>query len=131
MKYHRPLMAILLLGIPLGCATPERPRSRPESAPATGSPPGIEDIYIFRSLREERAMPDAFCAPGKTGFKAKVQDRYTFKAVITRAPDGKVVDARIHDAGTLHACFDGIPGVPDANFYAEGVLAGISAVGRG
>jgi hypothetical protein len=37
---------------------------------------------------------------------------------------------RLHDASTLHACFDGAPGV-DANFYAEGVIAGVSATGRG
>src|SRR5256885_16108933 len=66
----------------------------------------------------------------RSGFTAKAQDRFSFKAVVTRAPDGKVVDARLHDAGTLHACSDGAPGV-DANFYAEGVLAGVSATGKG
>jgi hypothetical protein len=54
-----------------------------------------------------------------------------FKAVSTRPQDGKVIDARLHDAGTLHACFDSAPGVPETNFYAEGVLAGVSATGKG
>jgi hypothetical protein len=31
----------------------------------------------------------------------------------------------------LRACFDGVPGVPDANFYAEGVIAGVPATGKG
>jgi hypothetical protein len=128
MKYLRPLIAIALLGILVACSTPGRPRSAGDSA---DSPPGVEDIYILRSLREARSTPDEFCAPSKTGFTAKVQDRYSFKAVVTRAPDGKVVDATVHDAGTLHACFDGVPGVPDANFYAEGVIAGVPATGKG
>jgi hypothetical protein len=85
----------------------------------------------LRSLREDRSAPDAFCAASKTGFTAKVQDRYSLKAVVTRAPDGKVVDAKGHEAGMLRACFDGAPGVPDANFYAEGVIADVPATGKG
>jgi len=127
----RPLIALAILGTLAACSTPGSARSTPDSAASISSPPGVEDIYVFRSLREERSAPDAFCAASKTGFTAKVQDRYSFKAVMTRAPDGKVVDARLHDAGTLHACFDGVPGVPDANFYAEGVIAGVSATGKG
>jgi hypothetical protein len=50
---------------------------------------------------------------------------------VTRAPDGKVVDARVHNAGSLLGCFDAIPGVPDANFYAEFTVAGVSATGKG
>jgi len=67
----------------------------------------------------------------RVGFAAKSQDRYVFKAVVTRAPDGKVVDAISHPAGTLQACFDAFPGVADANFYAEGTFAGIRATGKG
>jgi hypothetical protein len=88
----QPLIALATLGTLAACSTPGSPRSTPESAASIGSPAGVEDIYVFRSLREERSPPDAFCAPSKTGFTAKVQDRYTFKAVVTRAPDGKVVD---------------------------------------
>ena len=44
----------------------------------------VEDIYVFRSLREERSAPDQFCAASKAGFTAKVQDRYTFRAVVAQ-----------------------------------------------
>jgi hypothetical protein len=82
-------------------------------------------------LRETRSAAAEFCDPSKIGFTAKLEDRYSFKAVSTRPQDGKVVDARIHDAGTLHACLEGAPGATETNFYAEGVLAGVSATGKG
>jgi hypothetical protein len=127
----RPLIVLTFLATLVACSTPRgSPEARDERSLSDGAP-GVEDIYILRSLREERSVPGPFCDAKKTGFTAAVQDRYSFKAVVTRVPDGKVMDARMHDAGTLQACFDGIPGVPDANFYAEGVMAGISAIGKG
>ena len=131
MPCRRPLIALAILGTLAACSTPGSPRSTRDSAALSDSSPGVEDIYILRSLREERSAPDPFCAASKTGFIARVQDRYSFRAVVTRAPDGKVVDAKAHEAGMLRACFDGVPGAADANFYAEGVIAGIPATGRG
>ena len=90
-----------------------------------------EDIYVLRSLRETRSAAAAFCDASKIGFTAKLEDRYLFKAVSTRPQDGKVVDARLHDAGTLHACFESAPGAAETNFYAEGVVAGVAATGKG
>jgi hypothetical protein len=114
----------------LSCATAGSSVSYADPAPSTGNS-DVEDIYILRSLLEQRSAPDEFCAVSKVGFVATVQDSYSFKAVITRAPDGRVVDARTHESGTLRACFDGAPGTPDANFYGEGVFAGVSATGKG
>jgi hypothetical protein len=131
MKCLRPLIALVILGTLVACSTSGGPRSTPDSAAAIGGPPGVEDIYVLRSLREERSAPDTFCDAAKIGFTAKVQDRYSFKAVVTRASDGKVVDASSHEAGMLRACFDGAPGVPDTNFYGEGVIAGVPATGKG
>jgi hypothetical protein len=92
----------------------------------------VEDIYVLRSSRQSRlTTPGAFCDGAKIGFPAQIEDQYSFKAVATRASDGKVVDASQHDAGTLHACFDSVPGIADTNFYAEGVIAGITATGKG
>ena len=100
------------------------------SSTATSSP--VEDIYVLRSLRDSRSTtPGGFCDSGKIGFVAQIEDQYSFKAVATRAGDGKVVDASHHDTGTLHACFDSVPGVADTNFYGEGVIAGITATGKG
>jgi len=36
----------------------------------------------------------------------------------------------IHDAGTLHACFESAPGASETNFYAEGLVAGVAATGK-
>lgn len=114
----------------VACTTIRRsPEARNERT--VQAPSAIEDIYILRSLREERSAPGSFCDAGKIGFTAAVEDRYSFKAVVTRESDGKVVDARMHNAGSLHACFDGIPRVQDTSFYAEGVMAGVSATGKG
>jgi hypothetical protein len=129
MHCQRALFGIVILGALSGLAGAAPPPA-PEASAARASP-GIEDIYIFRSLRVERSAPDAFCDAAKIGFTAARLDRYVFKAVVTRAPDGKVVDARSHQSGTLRACFDGNPGDADVNFYAEGVLAGVAATGKG
>jgi hypothetical protein len=130
MKGIRPFVVLALLATLEACSTPRVSLEARNERSSQGSS-AVEEIYILRSLREERSVPGPFCDAGRTGFTAAVQDRYSFKAVITREPDGKVVDARMHDAGTLEACFDGIPGVPDTNFYAEGVMAGVSATGKG
>jgi hypothetical protein len=122
---------MLILGTVAACLPQSRAQQTPDPTAAnTGSSP-VEDIFILRSLRVERSPPGDFCAPSKIGFTAGVQDRYVFKAVVTRPEDGKVIDAVTHPAGTLQACFDGAPGIGDRDFYAEGVLAGIAATGKG
>jgi hypothetical protein len=125
-----PLGTLAILATLAACSAAGNPHATSGSPPAAG-PPGVEDIFVVRSLREGRAAPGDFCAVAKIGFTAKMEDRYVFKAVLTREPDGKVVDATTHQAGTLHACFDAAPGVADANFYAEGVIAGVSVTGKG
>jgi hypothetical protein len=131
MKVDRPLIVLTCLATVVGCSAPRRSPETHIEQTLNLTGPGVEDIYILRSLREERSVQGPFCDASKIGFTATIQDRYSFKAVMTRVPDGKLVDARIYDAGWLQACFDGIPGVPDTNFYAEGVMAGISATGKG
>lgn len=106
------------------------PRAETASLIETKSP--VEDIYLLRSLRDARSTtPGEFCNATKIGFKADLEDRYTFKAVATQPKDGRVVDANRQNAGTLHACLDGAPGAADANFYAEGQIAGVTATGKG
>jgi hypothetical protein len=127
----RPLIALAILGTLVACPTLGSPQSTPDSAASITSPPGVEDIYVLRSMRETRSAAAAFCDASKIGFMAKLEDRYVFKAVSTRPQDGKVVDARARDAGTLRACFEGAPGISETNFYAEGVFAGVTATGKG
>jgi len=130
MKCMMRMITFLLLSNLGACSTAGGLRATPD-AKTSNSPPGIEDIYILRSLREARSAAAAFCDASKIGFTAKFEDRYSFKAVSTRPQDGKVVDARLHDAGSLHACFESAPGVSETNFYAEGVVAGVAATGKG
>jgi hypothetical protein len=128
-KYAKTLIGLLTVGALVTYAAQAGARQAPDPQSAVGASPGLEDIYVLRSLREERTAPGDFCAQSKIGFKATRQDRYVFKAVVTRPADGKVIDVVSHPAGTLRACFDA--GAPDLNFYAEGVLAGVMATGKG
>lgn len=130
MRCVRQVITLLVFGALVACSTQGEPRRTPE-AKGSVSPAGVEEIYVLRSWRETRAAAGAFCDASQSGFTAKLEDHYVFKAVSTRAQDGKVIDARLHDAGTLHACFDGIPGLSETNFYAQGVFAGIAATGKG
>lgn len=112
----------------LGCSTPRIPQS---SKAGGGISQGIEDIFVFRTLRIARSAPDAFCAESTTGFKASVMDRYTLRAVVTRASDGRVVDAAGREVGTMLSCFGKTPGADDVSFYSVGVLAGVVVTGKG
>lgn len=131
MNYIRALVCILNFGTLVACTAQSRALGIADPTSAKTGAPTVEDIFIFRSLRVERLTPGEFCAQSKIGFVAGVQDRYVFKVVVTRPDDGKVIDAIAHPAGTLQACFDAAPGVGDRNFYAEGVLAGVAAIGKG
>jgi hypothetical protein len=127
----RNLTSLCIFGTVAACSTAGNPRSTALSNASIDGPGNVEDIYVVRSLREERSQPDAFCVASTTGFAATVQDRYSFKAVVTQAPTGKVVDSRAYEVGTARACFDGPPGVPDANFYAEFAMASLTFTGKG
>ena len=131
MQRLRILAGLVVVGLLSACALTRGASPHFGTDWLSEKPPGVEDIYVLRSLREERSTPDDFCAAAKIGFAAKIQDRYVFKAVVTRAPDSKVIDVVSHPAGTLRACFDAAPGVADTDFYAEGVRANVPATGKG
>ena len=130
MRY--PIVIGMIAAVFCSVATAQSAGSHAEDKAGNPKSAPIEDIYILRSLRVARSTtPGAFCDATKIGFTAQVEDRYTFKAVATQATDGKVIDARRRNAGTLQACFDSVPGVADSNFYGEGQIAGINASGKG
>lgn len=131
MNFARPFVGLAVSSVLAFTAMADNPKSA-QTAPSVKSQSPVEDIYVLRSLREARSTtPSRFCDTSKIGFKAQIEDRYTFKAVATQPKDGRVVDATRQDAGTLQACLDNIPGVADANFYAEGQIAGVNATGKG
>jgi hypothetical protein len=127
-KCLKTLIGFVTVGTLLACAAQPEVRQAADPVASNGSASGVEDIYVFRSLREDRGAPGDFCAQSKIGFAATKEDRYVFKAVVTRPTDGKVVDAISHQAGTLRACLDS---AEPQNFYAEGILAGVAATGKG
>jgi hypothetical protein len=93
------------------------------------SPTDVEEIYIVRSWR---GAATTFCAEARTGYtKTYAEDTYTFRAVDTRASDGRVIGATAPIVGTLHACFGSTIESNVFTFYAEGVLNGVMFKGKG
>ena len=85
----------------------------------------VEEIYIARSVRETRVTPTSFC-DGLLATKPStpvVEDTYTFKAVQTRAADGRIVDASSQTVGKIHACY-GTTDKPDLLTFSADVALG-------
>jgi hypothetical protein len=114
----------------LGCATP--PPS-PSNAQAASS---REDIYILRSLREERTPKSTWCTSERAGFapfnsEYLLDDRFGMWSMQVQPRDGRITDAKANRVGELRTCI-GLTGDPKVfNFYAEGQMAGLSVTGNG
>jgi hypothetical protein len=126
------LVSGLAAGTLLGLAVPAGNPSFAGNGSSIAAQSPVEDIYVLRSVLEARSTtPSGFCDTNKIGFSAQIEDRYSFKAVTTRAKDGMIVDANRQSVGTLQGCFDSVPGAADTNFYGEGNFAGVTATGKG
>ncbi len=93
-----------------------------------------EDIYILRSIREQRAPEPGWCARSRTGFEPFAEDSerfFSFWSVGTRAEDGRVVDAKQARVAELRGCFGATSEPARQNFYAEVQLGAISFRGKG
>jgi len=91
-----------------------------------------ETIIVARSVRESRVAPTAFCAEARVGFgNAQREDSFAFRSIAVRPSDGVVTDASVQTIGELHACVGTTPDPQTINFYAEGVVAGVTFKGRG
>lgn len=102
------------------------------SACAAPSDPGLEDIYILRSIREPQAPIADWCAPSRTGFEPFAEDAERFVwSVRSRPEDGRVVDARQARVAGLRACFGPTAEPARQNFYAEVRLGAIFFCGAG
>lgn len=126
----RELLAATVLASLFGCASP---RLAPDASPPAG---GLEEIYILRSLREERTPKSAWCTSERAGFapfktEFLLDDRFTFWSVQVRPEDGRVANAKAGKAGDLRTCF-GLTSDPKVvNFYAEGHLGELPVAGNG
>ena len=91
----------------------------------------VEDIYIARSMHESKITPTPFCSEGRTGFGSPIsEDQYTFRSTATRGTDGLMIDTNVQTIGRLHACFGSTTDPALRSFYAEGVLATVTFIGR-
>jgi hypothetical protein len=131
-RRRAPALLIVAL-VPLatfGCAM------RSETPKAAGIAAAREDIYVLRSVREERITKSDWCTPARAGFEQSsggfmVEDRYTMWAVAVRSSDGQIIDASANKAGELHVCFGSTTDRTVLNFFTEGRIAGLPLLGNG
>ena len=102
----------------------------------TSSASSREDIFVLRSLREERLTKTDWCTLARTGFEPStggffIEDRYSMWAVAVRAGDGQITDAKANKVGELHACFASTTDPKVINFFTEGRVASVSFTGGG
>lgn len=126
----RGLLAAALMTALLGCASPG---PGPGNALAAS---GLEEIYILRSLREERTAKSTWCTSDRAGFapfntEFLLDDRFTFWSVQVRPEDGRVVNAKAGRTGDLRTCFGLTKDPKVVNFYAEGHLGELPVAGNG
>ena len=120
------LWALAVLGTQsLACAQQSRKTG------LAAQPAQVEEIYIARSVRESRVAATEHCALAKTGFKANVEDQYTFQSTATRVTDGRMIDTNVKTIGSGHACFGQTANPAIRNFYMELLLGVTLFIGRG
>lgn len=95
------------------------------AAPVMAASDDVEEVYIARSVRDTRVAPTPFCEtlPKKRPSQPVFEDTYTFKAVATRADDGRIVESSAKTVGSIHACF-GTTEMPDLVAFSGDVLLG-------
>ncbi|HEV7766681.1 MAG TPA: SMP-30/gluconolactonase/LRE family protein [Thermoanaerobaculia bacterium] len=108
----------------------------PRAPPAgiASAPDPLEEIYVLRSIREQKPPTPDGCASSKTGFEPFPTDGerfFSFWSVRTQAEDGKVVDAKQARVASLRGCFGPTEDRARQSFDAEVELGSISFRGRG
>jgi hypothetical protein len=103
-------------------------------AGASAQDAALEDIYILRSIREQRTPEAGWCLSSRTGFKPFANDAeriYSFWSVRSRAEDGRLVDTKQARVAELRGCFGPTSEPARQNFYAEIQLGSVSFRGDG
>jgi hypothetical protein len=94
--------------------------------------PGVEDIYVARSLRLSRVAPTAFCAEQQVGFgSATFEDDHTFLAITIAADDGRLTSVKGKQIGRIHTCLGATADPMVINFFGRGNLGPTSFTGHG
>jgi hypothetical protein len=103
-------------------------------AGASAQDAALEDIYILRSIREQRTPEPGWCVPSRTGFEPFANDAerfFSFWSVRSRAEDGRLVDTKQARVAELRGCFGPTSEPARQNFYAEIQLGAITFRGKG
>jgi len=99
---------------------------------ATATPQEIEQIFIARSVRDSVTAPTEFCGKANSGVnEPNSESQFSFRSVVTRASDGRVIDAESTTMGNIHACFGSAANPGTLEFYGEGTIAGVAYKGFG
>lgn len=95
---------------------------------------GAEEIYIFRSIREQHEPVDGWCSSARTGFEPFPRDAerfFSFWSLRLRPEDGRVIETKDTRVAELRACFGATSERARQNFYAEVSLGSMSFQGNG
>ena len=93
----------------------------------------LEEIYILRSIREQRQQTADWCSSTRTGFEPFAKDAerfFSFWSLRVR-PDGRVAETKRRSVAELRACFGATSEPARQNFYAEIKLGSMSFLGNG
>ena len=122
-------LAALTVVASIGCATPA-------GTPASSAGGALEDVYVWRSIREPHASEIAWCSVERTGFapyptEAEPNRMFSFWSIEVRSPDGRVVNAKVAKAAEGRACFGPTSDPSTLHFYAEGSIGAMTYTGAG
>ncbi|HTV23335.1 MAG TPA: hypothetical protein VMG12_31820 [Polyangiaceae bacterium] len=105
----------------------------PATAPASASASAREEVYILRSIREQRPPSADGCSSARVGFEPFPTDAERFFSFwsVDVSPDGRVVDAHVARVAELRGCFGATSERARQHFYAEIQLGSLSLRGDG
>lgn len=105
---------------------------RAQETKGTAAAQEIEQIFVARSVRETAIAPTEFCRKSSSGVnEANSEGQFAFRSVVTRATDGRVIDAESTTVGAIHACFGPSASPGTIEFYGEGAINGLTFKGFG
>jgi hypothetical protein len=91
---------------------------------------GVEEIYIFRTIRTQRtpgATPTCAAAP----FTSAREDHYALWSIEPQAADARVTDTHRSNVGEFTACFGTLAKDQPLPMYATGTIAKVPWTGVG
>lgn len=119
-------IAVLACAAPLGSlyGQQETPGARPAAS--------VEEIYVFRSIRDSRVPPTEFCSKEKSGVaKSLAEDQFSLWSIVSEGANGRVVKADAQKIGGMHTCIGPTPNPAVTEFYIDTTLQGHTFRGLG